>query len=114
EGFGGAGHPRAVLGEQPPPGPGQPTGRARQHTHAPACWTVPTSSRRAAAARSAKRSSLKPPAASCSPNSSPASTAPATWVNKLPPVVVNPPAEPGSPLTAPASATVPTSATEAA
>src|SRR5215211_2561904 len=81
---------------------------------APAWETVPTSSRGAAAATSAKPSSLKSPAASCSPNSSPASTVPATWVNSRPPLADNPPVEPYSVLRAPASSAVPTSSSGAA
>ena len=64
-------------------------------------------------AAGAAEASPEGPAARASPNQSPGSAAPGTpelsWVNSRPPLVVSPLAEPGRTLTAPASATAPTS-----
>src|SRR5215216_4968689 len=76
---------------------------------APAKEVLPTLSRGAPTAKSAKSSSLNCPDAKAPPNSSLTSTALTGWVKVCAPLRVTPEAEPYSTLTAPASTMLPTS-----
>src|SRR6266508_4141803 len=91
-----------------PPTAVSPPAEPGSTLRAPASALLPTFSNGAPAARSAKVSWLKSPAASSKPNSSSVSTAPATWVKNWLPMVVSPVAEPYSTFTAPAATMLPT------